>query len=323
MEELVRFINSGSFFIIAGHKEPDGDCVGCQLALRSALLRLGKNAVVCSAGPFTRSELRDYADQFVKIPEIPENTSCKVIINDCTNADRTGDIQDFLKQFPCAIIDHHASLTHPKSTPLEPVYVDSTSPSCTLIIYKLIKTLGLELTEEEAALLFFGLCTDTGFLRFLTEANADVFEIAADLIRCGANPKKTYNTIYSGKSLNSRILTGRILSRTESHFDGKLVMSYETLDEYNNFGLASRDSESLNQLMLSIKGVEATVVIRQECADNCTVSLRSTDKIDVSQIASDLGGGGHKNAAGLTMKGDISLVKQNILKALKNIFDCK
>jgi len=59
-EELVQFIINCPSFIIAGHKEPDGDCVGSQLALRSALLRLGKEAVVCSAGPFTRTELREY-----------------------------------------------------------------------------------------------------------------------------------------------------------------------------------------------------------------------------------------------------------------------
>jgi len=324
LEDLVRFIKTNSKFIIAGHKEPDGDCVGSQLALRSALLRLGKEAFVCSAGPFKRTELRNYTDEFVQVPDssgdLTPYIDSKVIITDCTSMDRTGDIQGFLKKFPCAYIDHHSAVSLPPSTPLEPVYVDSSSPSCTLLIYKLIKALELELTEEEATLLFFGLCTDTGFFRHLSEKDDAVFIAAAEFVRCGANPKNIYNIISSGKSLNSRILTGRILSKTESHFDGRLVISYETLEEFNTYGIESRDSESLYQLMLSVEGIEASVIIRQECADNCTVSLRSTNKINVAQLAYTFGGGGHKNAAGLTMKGDISFVKEKLLKAFSEIF---
>ena len=338
-KELLRFIKMNTKFIIAGHKEPDGDCIGSQLALRSALLRMGKEVIVCSAGPFKRTEIRDFTKLLTSAPKKEDCVGAKVIIVDCSSKDRTGGVLDFLEpedkksdsnkdgssadhdEFPCAIIDHHTAVTNPLSTAHAPVYVDAKSPSCTLLIYNLIKALGLQLTSKEATLLFFGLCTDTGFFRHLTEKNAAVFEAAAAMVNSGANPKKIFNIINGGKSLNSRILTGRILSKTESHFEGKLLLSYETLDEYSTYGFESRDSDSLNQLLLSIQGVEATVIIRQECAENCTVSLRSIDKINVAQIAFTFGGGGHKNAAGLSMKGDLSFVKQKILDAFFNIFN--
>jgi len=319
-QELVNFINTCSNFIIAGHKEPDGDCVGSQLALRSALMRMGKNAVVCSAGPFKRTEIKIYANQFVPVPKDAGGSDTKVIIVDCSGRERTGDIDDSLAIFPCAIIDHHAAVTHPSSTAQAPVFVDSNSPSCTLLIYKLIIALGLKLIKEEAILLFFGLCTDTGFFRHLTEKNDDVFDAAAEMVRCGASPKNTFNNINGGKSLNSRILMGNILSRTEPHFGGKLLISYETLSEYTTFGFESRDSDSLNQALMSIHGAEAVVIIRQELADNCTVSLRSINKVNVAKIAAAFGGGGHKNAAGLTMRGDIQYVKQKMLESFVNIF---
>jgi phosphoesterase RecJ-like protein len=319
-EELIRYIKNCSKFIIAGHKEPDADCVGSQLALRSALLRMGKESIVCSAGPFKRTELKTYTDQFVPVPAEAKNTNTKVIIVDCSGKDRTGDIYDSIKDFPCAIIDHHASADYQMSTPEAPVYIDSNSPSCALLVYKVIKVLGLELTEEESSLLLLGICTDTGFFRHLTEKNAEAFEIVSKLIKCGASPKKIFYNINGGKSLNSRILLGNILSRTESYFDGKLLLSYETLEESNTYGLEGRDSDSLNQMLLSVEKTEAVVIIRQELADNCTVSLRSLDKVDVSKIAASLNGGGHRNAAGLTMKGDIKSVKQIILDSFKNIF---
>jgi len=319
-EELVNFIKTCSKFIIAGHKEPDGDCVGSQLALRSALLRMGKEAIVCSAGPFKRTEIKEYKDQFVNIPTDANKTNTKVIIVDCTGKERTGSINEILNKFSCAVIDHHAAVTHPPSTIEDPVYVDPSAPSCSLLIYKLINALGLAITKEEACLLLFGMCTDTGFFRHLTEKDAQVFECVAKLVSCGASPKKIYYKLNSGKSLNSRKLLGNILSRTESHFSGKLLLSYETLDEFKTFGFEARDSDYLNQTLLAIEGTEAIVIIRQELADNCTVSFRSVDKIDVSQIAASLGGGGHKNASGLTMKGDIPFVKQILLDSFKNIF---
>jgi len=325
LNEIVRYINNCSRFIIAGHKEPDGDCVGSQLALRSALMRLGKEVIVCSAGPFKRTELRDFPNQFVSPLEIrnfcaDDKSPCKVLILDCAGLERTGDIQECFEKLPCAYIDHHTAVYHPPSTSDEPVYVDANSPSCTLIIHKLIKALGLEINEEEAELLLFGLCTDTGFFRHLTEKSAHILEEAAEFVRCGANPKKVFNIMNGGKSLCSRIMTGRILSRIETHYDGKLLLSHETLEEFDEFGFESRDSDVLNQLMLSIDGAKVTVIIRQECAEHCTVSLRSIDEINVAQISSLFGGGGHKNASGLTMKGDIAYVKEIILNSFKNIF---
>jgi phosphoesterase RecJ-like protein len=319
-EELVKFIKSGKSFIIAGHKEPDGDCVGSQLALRSLLLRLGKNAVVCSAGPFNRIELKNYLEQFTDIGTLKADKNIKVIILDCSGMERTGSLRETLEKFPCAIIDHHDAVTHPKSTPEAPVYVDPHSPSCTLLIENLTAALGMEMTKEEAELLLFGLCTDTGFFRHLTENDANVLESSARMLHCGASPKKIYQIMNGEKSLNSRILMGHILSRIEEYFDGRLLISYETMEEFNTFGYEARDSDSINKMLLSIEGIEATAIIRHETYNSCTVSLRSADNVDVSQIASSLGGGGHKNASGLTIKGNITNVKQIILKAFSKVF---
>jgi phosphoesterase RecJ-like protein len=322
-EELVQYIKSCSKFIIAGHKEPDGDCVGSQLALRSALVRLGKEAIVCSAGPFKRTELKDYAGEFSNAPSEKEKLNARLIILDCSDKDRIGDILDSVDDLPCAIIDHHAAVTHLPSSLDAPVYVDAASPSCTLLVEKLITALDLELTAEEAALLLLGVCTDTGFFRHLTEKNSEAFEGVARMVKQGASPKNVYRIMNGGKSYNSRILLGRVLSRVESHFDGKLMISHETLEEFKIFGFEARDSDNLYKMLQSIEGVEAAIIIRQESVENCTVGLRSVDNIDVAQIAASFGGGGHKNASGFTMKESISNIKQILLQAFENIFILK
>jgi phosphoesterase RecJ-like protein len=310
---LLNFIQKGSKFLVAGHHEPDGDCVGSQLALVSVLKRLGKEAIPCSAGPFKRTEIASLSDRFISQIGEKEREGSRVIIVDCAAPDRTGDLEGALKGLPTAVIDHHA--TNSEVSPGTIVFLDTEAPSVTFMILAVIEALGLIPTQEEVGFLFFGLCTDTGFFRHVDDGGAETFAYASRMIRAGANPKNTFQTIYGGKSLGSRILLGHILSRLETYYNGKLAYSFETYEDTQNFGLEGRDSDSLYQLVQSIAGVEAIAVIRQESADFCTVGLRSRDKVNVAEIAARFGGGGHKNASGLKTAGTIEEIKPKLIEA--------
>jgi phosphoesterase RecJ-like protein len=314
---LLDFIRDGRKFLIVGHKEPDGDCLGSQLALASILRRMDKEALLCSAGPFKRTEIKDLQPLFTSTPVI--EGAEYVIVVDCSTLDRTGDMESCLKGLPMAVIDHHGAGETRTNSAIGPCYIDVKAPSTTFMVVKLIEALGLELNKEEAEFLFFGLCTDTGFFRHVDGNGAGTFEVAASLIRCGANPKVAYLAIYGGKSLDSRRLMGHVLIKTESFFDGKLVMGFEEYEETCRFGLEGRDSDSLYQLLQSVAGVEAIVIIRQETHENCTVGLRSRFCVDVGRIAANFGGGGHMNAAGFSAIGSIAELKQKLILAFKDV----
>jgi len=318
--DLIQFILSGSKFIVAGHTEPDGDCVGSQLALCSALRRLGKEAIPCSAGPFKRSEIIPHAASFKSAPDEAEKTGARLIIVDCSDIERIGDLEPHVRGLPAAIIDHHASAQHSAAAEKMPAYIDAGAPSVTVMIFSLIKELGLELTKEEAQLLLFGLCTDTGFFRHADENGKETFLKAAGLIAAGASPKQAHQAMYGGKSFNSRILLGHVLSRLQMFFDGRLVLTHETYEDICELGLESRDSDALYQLIQSIAGVEAIACIRQETPEKCSVGLRSRDQVDVCAIAKSLGGGGHKNAASCTLNGDIQHITKIILDKFQHSF---
>jgi phosphoesterase RecJ-like protein len=175
-------------------------------------------------------------------------------------------------------------------------------------------------TLEEADLLLFGLCTDTGYFRHADSHSADTFEAAAALVHAGASPKKVFAAMHGGKSLDSRYLLAIILSRAEPYFGGRLIVSTEEYEDTQRYGLEGRDSDALYQLLQSVAGVEAIAIIRQEKPDNCTVGLRSLDKVDVAAIARSLGGGGHKNAAGLSINGIIPEIKTKILAEFEKIW---
>jgi phosphoesterase RecJ-like protein len=313
-QNVLDFIHQGAKFLLAGHKEPDGDCVGSQLALASALKRLGKEVILCSAGPFKRPEVIPYADLFIaQIPE-KDRKGAGVIITDCSDLERTGDLAPQFKGLPLAIIDHHATTSSDGNAAL---FLDIKAPSATFMVFALIEALGLVPSAEEVENLFFGLCTDTGFFRHVDHTGAEAFRRAARMIETGANPKVTFNAINGGKSLNSRKLMGLVLARAEAYYHGKLIVSSEEYEETQELGGEGRDSDALYQLLQAVKGVEAIAIIRQEKRDNCTIGLRSRNKVNVAEVACQFGGGGHKNASGATVSGTIAELKPRIIEAFK------
>jgi len=319
-KELLDFIREGEKFLIVGHKEPDGDCLGSQLALASALRRLGKEATLCSAGPFKRSEVRRLEPFFTSAPDTKGIN--RAIVIDCSSIERTGDIKPYLEGLSIAVIDHHDSRKtgDEEAASFPACYIDPDAPSTTFMVMKVMEALGLPFNLEEAKILFFGLCTDTGFFRHVDNEGAETFEAAAALIRAGANPKDAFSAIYGGKSLDSRRLIGHILIRAEPYFGGKLVVSSEEYEETCRYGYESRDSDILFQLFQSVDGVEAIVIFRQETPENCTIAFRSRSFVDVGSIAESFGGGGHKNASGCIIPGSIEELKPRVIKVFEGVF---
>ena len=315
--ELLDFIDRHGPFYVIGHKEPDGDCVGSQLALASFLKRSGKTAYLCSAGPFSRTEIMSYESRFmIEVPPEKASERAAALILDCSSLGRIGVVSETLPKVPIAFIDHHAA----GNAVGDVLYIDPEAPSVTSMVLLLIEAMGGKPTKEEAEFLLFGLGTDTGFFRHLDERSAEIFQVASRLVSAGASPKRVYSLMYGGKSLFSRKLMGEILTRTEPHYDGGLLVSFVTLEDQQRYGLASRDSDTLYQLLLGVAGSEAAMIIRQEGETDCTVGLRARERVDVGSIAAAFGGGGHRLAAGLSIKGGLEDVSAKLIAAFEPWF---
>ena len=312
------FVKKHENFIIAGHKEPDGDCIASAIALSALLNQMGKKTFMVSAGPFKRTEIKKYENMFLRdVSGLSSDTEYGLFLVDCSLIERIGDVGITENQYDSFIIDHHK--TAGKST--EKSIIKPDSPAAVYLIQQLFEYFKIPIAKETAAVLFFGLCTDTGFFRFLEENSADIFTAVSHLVEKGANPKKTYDLITGNKPFASRKLLGILLERTELFFDGRLALTYETFEETEKYGKDSRDSDSLYQLLSSSAGVEAIVSIKQESPTTCTVGLRSKDSVDVSIVAASLGGGGHKNASGLLRENSsIEAIRKDLLAEFAKIF---
>lgn len=314
-----NFIMSHDFFFVAGHKEPDGDCIASCLGISAILEFFNKPYQLLSAGPFKRTEIKKYEDKFSNIMEFQtqqERNKTGLIITDCSEISRLGEIDGDLNNLDTFIIDHHKTSAD-EST--DNKFVDSHSPACATLIQLFYEELIGPLPKELAETIFFGFCTDTGYFRFLDNTQSSSLMAAARLASYGANPRETYKIMNSGRPYSTRKLLGILLSRAERYLDGKLVITYETMSDTKQYGQEGRDSDALYQLLLSTEGVEAVVFLRQETDNTCTGGFRSQDKIDVSIVASKFGGGGHKNASGMSCEGKLESLIPQIVKEFARI----
>lgn len=319
IQEFKDFISNHQYFYIIGHKEPDGDCIASCLGIADILKKSNKEYKLLSAGPFKRPEIKKFEKQFSNKTDFLDNKDREItglIILDCSELSRLGEIEGDLTGLDIFVIDHHKTSNLPENAI---GFIDSEAPACAYLVQIFYEEIIGKIPLKLANILFFGLSTDTGYFRFLTKDSAEVFMAAARLVSYGVEPKMIYNEINSGKPYSTRQLLGVLLSKAERYLDGKLVITYETLEDTKKYGSEGRDSDSLYQLLLSSQDVEAAVFLRQDTISTCTGGFRSVDKIDVSQVAAKFGGGGHKNASGMSTDGKIENLIPLIVKEFAKI----
>lgn len=313
------FLLGHDFFFIAGHREPDGDAVASCLGVAAMLRHFGKQYQLLSAGPFKRPEISGYASKFSADVQFLSNDDRKktgLIIVDCSEFSRLGDLNGDIKGIDTFIIDHHKTSGENNEAQS---YVDYTSPSTSNLIQQFYEKIIGEVPKDVAEILFFGICADTGFFKFISPGSGNVFSAAARLVDAGADPRGTYDNMTGGKSFKTRKLLGIMLDRVTLYSGGKLAVTYETIEDTQKFGSDGRDSDALYQLLLSVEGVMAVAFLRQETAFTCTGGFRSRDDIDVSAVAAKFGGGGHKNAAGMSCEGKLDTLIPAVCKEFARI----
>jgi bifunctional oligoribonuclease and PAP phosphatase NrnA len=311
--EVRRFIEGRRLVAIAGHKEPDGDCIASQLALAALAERLGTSVLLLSAGPFDRPEIESFAPRFAaSVTGADLGPGAAAIIVDCSTPDRTGSLGPALERLPCLVIDHHSSGAAFGDVRV----VDPDAPSTTALVLGIFESLGVPVDRETARLLLFGLCTDTGFFRHLGPGSADTFRAVSRLTELGASTAEAFMMAYGRRSLASRRLLARMLERTQSHAGDALLVSWQTLADREALGAADRGEEDLYRLLQTVKGNRVVAFLKEEAPGRWSVGLRSNPGIDVGVVAAGFGGGGHRQASGFDFDGDLESVRSAVVAAL-------
>lgn len=313
---LLDFLRSHETFYIVGHMDPDGDCLASSIALGSYLERkLGKRCRLYNAGPFERREIAHLEPRFqnrIKPHDRAGDLRPAAVILDCTGPDRVGRLKDDLDGLPVAVIDHHAS-----GKPYgDARFVVTTALATAYLVQLVMEALGGELSQEEAQLLLFAVSTDTGYFRHAEADASDLFAAVSRLMAAGASPKEAHAQMFGGHTLDSRRLLATLLLRSEPIADAG-VITWETLEESTRYGRTNRDSDTLYQLIFGIQGMRTAALVREEPEGMVSGSLRSSDSVDVSEIAARFGGGGHKRAAGFTARMPLDEAVERVRRELE------
>jgi phosphoesterase RecJ-like protein len=301
LERVAGEIRGRDRFLLTAHEGPDGDALGSLLGMHRVLTQLGKDSVMFLAAKEFPLPI-EY--RFLPLEEVFHEAPADVadraaIFLDCGNIDRMP--VDFLtdQSLFTINIDHHHD-----NTLFGDVNLVEVDASCTAeIVYELAVLLGAEITAEIAAALYVGLVTDTG--KFMYEnTNARTHRIAADLIEAGVQVDETYRRLYEHVPIEKLRLLSRALEKIQRHCDGDLVVAYITADDYEATGAGEEMTEGIIDHLRSIEGTQVAAMIR-DLGDRGRaarkVSLRSSGgEVDVSAIAREHGGGGHKRAAGFS-----------------------
>jgi bifunctional oligoribonuclease and PAP phosphatase NrnA len=315
-DQVLAELRDADKLLLTTHENPDGDALGSLLAMHLILEQLGKDSVMYMSPdefplPWEYRSLK-FAGLVGAAPDdVAERT---IVFLDCGNIDRMP--VDFLKQDGLHVlnIDHHHD-----NTRFGTVNLVVGNASCTAeIVFNLAKDLGAEITAPIADALYVALVTDTG--RFMYENTTPAAHLmAAELIQAGVAPHDVYRRLYEDLPFSRLELLSRALSSVERHKDGAITVAHLTKRDFEDTGAVETDSEGIVDHMRAVEGTAVAVLVRELLADERAgmrkVSLRATDgRVDVSQIAREMGGGGHRQAAGFTTE----LPYQELMERLRD-----
>jgi len=178
------------------------------------------------------------------------------------------------------------------------------------------RELQVALTPQIATPLFAAMATDTGWFRFAS-TTGDTFRFGGQLVDAGARPEAIYNAIYEQDTLARVQLRGRILARTKTDLDGRLVFTSVTREDFAVTGAAAADTEDVVNMTLVISGTDVAVILVEQPDGRVKVSFRSRSGLDCSRLAETFGGGGHKAAAGALVVGPLAEAETRVLDAVR------
>ncbi|MEO5896160.1 MAG: bifunctional oligoribonuclease/PAP phosphatase NrnA [Vicinamibacterales bacterium] len=310
IERICEEITRRRRFLITSHARPDGDSVGSQLAMAFALDALGKSVRIVNADA-APEHYQDFPGMTrIEIaPRIENPDVDAVIVMECSDLTRTG-VTGFEHEF-IVNIDHHAG--NKMYGALN--WHDESAAACGEMVFDVIGALGVPFTQEIATHIYLALLTDTGSFHH-SNITPRTFDICRQCVEAGVNPAVMARRVFDSNSFGKLKLIGALLDGMELVDDGRLAVLYLDDQMLAATGSTNNDTEGLINLPLTAREIQAVVFFKTNDNGELRVSMRSKYDVDVRRVASQFGGGGHKNAAGFTIAGPLDEVREGIITRL-------
>ncbi len=312
IDAILAVLERGQRFLVAAHENPDGDALASTLALALALREQGKEVVAYNqdGAPEAFAFLPGVTTLVDQLP--PDASFDAVLVLDSGDLRRAGQHLEALS--PTLInIDHH-----PGSDFGDIVLLDTAASATGALVFRVIKAAGWELSLDVAVCLYTAIMSDTGSFRY-SNADAEAFSMASELVDRGVDTWSISSQLYESQPENRLRLLGDVLKTLEVSPCRRIAAVTCTLEMFERSGAGPEHTDGFVNYPRSLEGVEVAIFFRQVRPDAVKVGFRSKGLIDVGSLAAALGGGGHHNAAGVLVEGDIAKVRSDVFARVQQL----
>lgn len=301
--EAKKLVDHAGKILLISHRRPDGDTLGASIAIHLYLQDLGKQTTLaCIDEPSERYSFLPDIRKFVQ--EFNFRDYDLIIVSDAGARHMTmfhimyPDI--FSGEVPVLNVDHHASNDCYGTVNM----IDPNCPSTTVLLYRWFAYLRVSITPAIATALLTGIYNDTGSLMH-SNSTEEVFQQSADLVAKGAKVSTIARSMFRSNSLSTLKLWGRVLENMMIS-DDYVCMSVLTMRDFEECGAHPDESGGVIDLLNAVPDTKYCVLVAEDGKGNIKGSFRTrNDDIDLSALAANFQGGGHRKAAGFSMPGHI------------------
>jgi phosphoesterase RecJ-like protein len=318
LKELVAqvggLIDAHEQILIFGHKDADGDTLGCSLAFAEALRTVGKKVWVIIPPPLPEmySWLPGY-DQIVDRPPVGADPLL-VLFFDAGNMERSGSaVRHIATKATIVNIDHH--LTNAMFGDIN--LIDPDAAAVGEMVVDMLDSYGYPITPTIAMNLYTAIMTDTGGFRH-ENTTAHALEYAARLARLGADPGRIASMVYKSRPLTTLKLNALSLAEMQVEADGRLVWSKVTRKMLAESGAVMAEAEGIIDNLNSIAGLDLAVLFKEVGERLTKISVRSRGAVDAAALTAEFGGGGHLRAAGAEIAEPMEVAITLVIAAAHN-----
>jgi len=322
--EILKKVLTVKNILINCHRNPDGDSAGSALALKMVLEKLGKEVqIICPSEPGEHLNFLPHAEDIKKVDfsEFDFGKFDIFLILDTAGVNMlTGKVMEFKVKIPTIAIDHH--ITNTKFADLN--LIDDQVTSTSELLYGLFEDWNISLDKDLSTCLFAGIVTDSGSFSY-GKVGARTFAIASELVEKGAEKKKILESLLHSYDFKTLILVGELIKRANFDSKNNFIHTEISFKELKKFKSAGGARDLAVDFLVQTKNILFAMVLVEMEEKVMSVSLRSRGEFDVSKIALNLGGGGHKQASGAKIEKLIfeKAVEKALKAAIKSINENK
>ena len=313
-EAIAEAIREAKTIAVVSHVNPDGDTIGCATAMRLGLLSMGKEVSLFCEDPVPDNLAFLPGACMFRTPEESEGPFDLLLSVDVSDVGRMGRCEALRKvSRKTAQIDHHG--TNPEF--MEINSVDGEAPAACLLVREQLKVLGVELPAEIAKCLYTGISTDTGNFAFAS-TNAECFDVMSELMKAGLPLAELNRILFRVKSRPQvRLLSRALESLTFRGYGQQIAVMKLTKKDFDESGAQSQHADTIVNYGLDTIGTTMALLAREAGDGMIKMSLRAKEPARVDDIAQEFNGGGHEQAAGITMQGTLDEAAERVLAEME------